>query len=347
MLRTEDFAFTIPAGQMATRPRPHHEHRLLAYHQHERAIAHYQFAELGQALPPDSLLVVNNSKVVRAALKKTPEDGHYIQILNPRETRLDKVAATLSNEVAAGSKVDVVGGQLVIRAVGKGVVTGEIIPADSSVQSLPAFLDAYGVIPLPDYIDEERQTHDLDEADFQACYARVPGSLTCPTAGLHFYPSLIDELKAQGHECVEVTLHIGYGSWDSLQTTFVDEFDLGAEEIIVDVEALHSLRRAKRDGRAVVAVGTTCVRTLESIAPEVWQAEEPETPVHRTTSLFIYPPYEFKVASALLTDFAYPQTPVMTMSAAFCGLDAIKRIYHTALSDGYMFDIFGDALLLA
>src|SRR5690606_27507833 len=128
-------------------------------------------------------------------------------------------------------------------------------------------------------------------ADFQAYYARVPGSLTCPTAGLHFYPSLIEELKAQGYEFVEVTLHIGYGSWGSLQTTFVDEFDLGAEEIIVEVEALQSLRRAKREGRAVIAVGTTCVRTLESIADEVWQADEPETPVRRTTNWFNYPPY--------------------------------------------------------
>ena len=178
MLRTEDFAFTIPAGQIARQPRPHHEHRLLAYHQHDRAMAHHKFSELGQALPSGSLIVVNNSKVVRAALKKTPDDGHYVQILNPRETHLDQVAATFSDEVVVGEKVDVVGGQLLIRAVGKGVVSGEIIPADPAIQTLPAFLDAYGVIPLPDYIDAQRQTRELDEADFQACYARVTVSMT-------------------------------------------------------------------------------------------------------------------------------------------------------------------------
>ena len=346
MLRTADFSFSIPGSQIAKRPRPHDEHRLLAYQRDANRITHSPFDEITQALPPDSLIVINNSKVVNAALKRQPDDGTYIQILNPREVELDQTIIRRVADAVAGSEIPVAGGHFMVRSVGEGVMLGSLMPNDPTNSTLPLFLENYGVIPLPDYIASERLVDELDASAFNVHYAHVPGSLTCPTAGLHFYPELMASIEEQGHQFVEVTLHIGYGSWGSLNTTYLDEFDLDSEEIIVEIDSLRALWRGKQDGRPIVAVGTTCVRTLESIAPEVLQPAEPEAGVHRTTNMFIRPPYQPRVADALLTDFAYPQTPVMAMTAVFCGLEPIQRLYQEALKSGYMFDIFGDALLI-
>ena len=346
MLRAREFDFSVPIEQIATHPRPHHLHRLLGYDRQAKQISHCQFADLGRALPPESLIVINNSQVVNAALKKQPDDGHYLQILNPRETSLDKVAIAIYSRTESVGEIEITGGRFVIRVVGDRVALGVIVPDDSAINSLPVFLDRYGVIPLPTYIGAERLAYNLDESAYEVCYAHVPGSLACPTAGLHFTPELMQALEAHGHQFVEITLHIGYGSWGSVQTAYVSDFDLDSEEIIVNLDALKALWQGKREKRPIVAVGTTCARTLESVAAEVLQESQPEAGIQRTTNLFIHPPYHPRVADALLTDFAYPQTPVMMMSAAFCGLDALKQVYNVALAEGYMFDIFGDACLI-
>jgi S-adenosylmethionine:tRNA ribosyltransferase-isomerase len=284
--------------------------------------------------------------VVNAALKKQPDDGHYLQLLNPEELSLERAAIAMSEGTMPGTEIRIIGGRFVVHAAGDRVVQGTILPDDAAIRSLPEFLDQYGVIPLPTYIGEERLAYDIDQSAYEVCYAHVPGSLACPTAGLHFTPALMRTLEAQGHQFVEITLHIGYGSWGSVQTAYVDDFDLDSEAITVGLDALQTLWQGKRDHRTIIAVGTTCVRTLESIAPEILNETQPAVGIQRSTSLFIHPPYQPRVVDALLTDFAFPQTPVMMMSAAFCGLDAIKRVYRTALDEGYMFDIFGDAFLI-
>lgn len=346
MIKTADFDFRIPSAQIAAHPRPHAQHRLLAYDRQSQTNTSGAFASLGDVLPPRSLIVINNSQVVRAALKKQPDDGDSLQVLNPTQTRLDQVLAVPPEGSRAGMEMRVMGGVYRAQEVGKGVMLGAILPDDAGIDTLPQFLAQYGHIPIPSYVESDRLAADLDPAAYQTCYARVPGSLACPTAGLHFTPDLMAALEAAGHQFVEITLHIGYGSWGTLQTAYVDDFDLNAEEIIVEPDALQALWQARREGRKIVAVGTTCVRTLESIAAEVLQDAPPQAGVHRTTSLFIHPPYQPRVAGALLTDFAYPQTPVMLMSAAFCGVPALRAVYQQALQQGYMFDIFGDALLI-
>ena len=346
MLPASAFDFSIPGGQIATRPRPHHDHRLLAYNRQTHTITPVPFSALGRLLPPESLIVINNSKVVKAAIKKDPDDGNYIQVLNPQSSSLENVAIPLPQNAEPDDAINITGGRLVILAADSRVALCKIISDDPSMDSLQAFLSRYGVIPLPTYVGEERLAYDVDESAYEVCYARVPGSLACPTAGLHFTPTLMHSLETQGHQFVEITLHIGYGSWGSVQTAEIGEFDLDAEEITVDREALQRLWQGKREGRPIIAIGTTCVRTLESIADEILQATQPGSGIKRTTNLFIHPPYQPRVADALLTDFAYPQTPVMIMSAAFCGLDEIKQVYNRALDEGYMFDIFGDALLM-
>ena len=340
----DEFDFDIPSGQIAVRPRPHAQHRLMKVDRRSGHVSHHDFAEIGTVLPSGSLLVINNSQVVKAALRRRDKVSRLVQVLNPLEPDLARVAVTTPSD--RDFAID--GGYFKLADVKDSVALGRIIPDDARIVSLPDFLDQHGTIPIPVYVESERfkGAEDLDESAYAVCYAHVPGSLACPTAGLHFYPELMTALERAGHQFVEITLHIGYGSWGSLQSGSIAGYDLNAEEIHVEVDALNAIWQAKRDQRPVIAVGTTCVRTLESITHEILNTKPPKNAVHRTTALFIHPPYQPRVADALLTDFAYPKTPIMMMSAAFTDMSILRKSYDDAITRGYMFDIFGDALLL-
>lgn len=338
------FRFSIPPAQMAVRPRPHAQHRLLAFRPKQGEIRHLAFVNLKQALPPHSLLVINNSLVLNACLRKDPDDGRVVQVLNPKSVSLTQVV--LAAPLEPGQTLSLRGAAFAAREAGKGIAIGELTPIDPGLTSLPAFLERYGVLPVPSYVNSERLTDDLPADAFSVCYASVPGSLSCPTAGLHFTPALMADLRQAGHEFVEITHHIGYGSWGDVKTPNLSDFDLDAEEMNISLPALQKLWQAKRSHQPVIAVGTTCVRSLESIPDEVLANELPQAGIHRTTNLFIFPPFQPRVVDGLLTDFAYPQTPVMIMSAALAGEQAIMQVYQLALQAGYQFDIFGDGLLI-
>ncbi|MBN2386675.1 MAG: S-adenosylmethionine:tRNA ribosyltransferase-isomerase [Anaerolineales bacterium] len=348
-LRTLDFEFDVPTELIAVAPRPHAEHRLLVFDKKSGRIGHYRFDEIADLLPPQSLIVVNNSRVMKTSLALDTDTCADIQVLNPKSDSLEMVVVLCPSPMQVGARLAIAGGQFVVTgipAAGKNIRIGGLRAEDPSIQSLPVFLEKYAQVALPRYLSSQRIPARVGESAFQTIFARVPGSLTCPTAGLHFTPALVENLAAAGHELVEISLHIGFGSWGSLETEYVRDFDLDAEQITVSREVLHCLREARRKGRRILAVGTTSVRTLESISEEILGATEPSVDVHRLTNLLIYPGHELKVADMLLTDFAFPRTPVMMMSAAFCGLDALTMIYQEAVRSEYKFDLFGDGLLL-
>ena len=348
-IRTDDFDFDIPPGLIAVSPRPHSEHRLLAFDRAAGKATRHTFDEIVDILPPRSLIVVNNSQVMKTSLALEADPNLDLQVLNPKSLPLDGVVALCPYPAPVGETVPVTGGQFIVTGIpvaGRNIRRGRFTVRGEAVHTLPEYLEKYAAIALPRYVASQRVPSGVDANAFQTMFARLSGSLTCPTAGLHFTPALVAALRSAGHEFLEITLHIGFGSWGSLETEFVADFDLDAEQILVDVEALRRLREAKRSGQRILAVGTTTVRTLESVAGEVLAAEEPKSGTERFTSLLIYPGHEFKVADMLLTDFAYPRTPVMMMSAAFTGLDALRGIYREAIPAEYQFDIFGDGLLI-
>ena len=153
-------------------------------------------------------------------------------------------------------------------------------------------------------------------------------------------------MKKKGFEFVEVTLHIGYGTWKSFKTKYIDEHDMDSEEMIVSQAAIKKLRDAKRAKKPILAVGTSSVRTLESIEKEVSGKIDTPNEVHRDTNLFIYPGTKLKVSDILLTNFAYPRTPIMALAAAFSGLKPLKNIFTEALQRDYLFYTYGDSILI-
>jgi S-adenosylmethionine:tRNA ribosyltransferase-isomerase len=209
------------------------------------------------------------------------------------------------------------------------------------------FMAAHGEVPIPIYVNARRDPDAADAADYQNVYASVPGSVACPTAGLHLSEQVLKALREAGHDLVEVTLHIGYGTWKSLAAEYVDEHVMDAETCEVGAEALGALRAAKRDGRPVVAVGTSSVRTLETFAGEILDGRT-AGPLRRDTDLYIAPGFRFRVADHMVTNFAYPRTPIMALTAAFTGsLDLLRSAYRQAVDDGrYLFLTYGDAMFL-
>lgn len=200
---------------------------------------------------------------------------------------------------------------------------------------------------MPIYVNAQREPDNADIIDYHNVYASRPGSVACATAGLHLHDELLDELRRAGHDVAQVTLHIGYGTWKSLATEYVDEHDMDAEFCEMSTQTLATVRAAKAEGRPVIAVGTSSVRTLETFASEILSSGSAEE-LQRETRLFIAPPFNFRVVDHMITNFAYPQTPIMALTTAFAGsTELLFGAYKVAVDNGdYLFFSYGDGMLL-
>jgi S-adenosylmethionine:tRNA ribosyltransferase-isomerase/non-canonical purine NTP pyrophosphatase (RdgB/HAM1 family) len=349
-LRSVHLNFEFPADRIASRPRPKGRDLLLVVDRASGAVEHRRFAELPHLLPPRSLLVVNNSQVVKAALRRTLDDGTYLHIVSPFQTSLSNVTCLCPWKPAVGSSITVTGGRFIVESspeAGRDLRQGRLVPDSSSVTTLQAFMERYGEVPIPIYVNAQREPDDADAIDYQNVYASNPGSVACATAGLHLHDGLLDELRRAGHDVAQITLHIGYGTWKSLATEYVDEHDMDAEFCELSAQVLTAVRAAKAEGRPVVAVGTSSVRTLETFANEILSTG-PAKALQRETKLFIAPPFDFRVVDHVITNFAYPQTPIMALTAAFAGsAELLFSAYKEAVDhEDYLFFSYGDGMFL-
>jgi S-adenosylmethionine:tRNA ribosyltransferase-isomerase len=349
-LRSRELTFDFPADRIAARPRPAGTDRLLVIDRHSGSISHQMFADLPGILPPGALLVVNNSAVVRAALRRAPDDGTYLHVTAPFRNELSGVEVLCPWKPRPGTTITIRGGRFRVEDApepGRDLRRGAIIPDDPGITTLGAFLQRHGEVPIPIYVNAKRDPDAADATDYQNVYASVPGSVACATAGLHLTEPALKALREAGHDIAEVTLHIGYGTWKSLAAEFVDQHDMDPEECEIPRETLARIRAAKRAGRPVVAVGTSSVRTLETFADEILTETQDEA-LRRETRLYISPGYPFRVVDHMITNFAYPQTPIMAMTAAFTGsFSLLRTAYQAAVDDGgYQFLTYGDAMLL-
>ncbi|MGH7228211.1 MAG: non-canonical purine NTP pyrophosphatase [Nitrospiraceae bacterium] len=350
-LRSIDLSFEFPSERIAARPRRKGEDRLLVVDRPSGQIEHRRFTDLPTLLPPHSLIIVNNSRVVKAALRRYPDDGTYLHIVSPFQTSLNNVTCLCPWKPVVGSTRRVKGGIYVVERIpedGRDLREGRIVPDDASIKTLQEFTERYGEVPIPIYVNALRGPDAADADDYQNVYASVPGSVACPTAGLHLTDELLTELRRAGHQIAEVTLHIGYGTWKSLATEYVDGHRMDAEYCELPAATHALLRYAKHERRPVVAVGTSSVRTLETFAEAILMEDEPVGTLRSETELFIAASFEFRVVDHLVTNFAYPQTPIMALTAAFAGSTELLFCAYQAAVDhpDYLFFSYGDGMLL-
>ncbi len=337
---TSAYAYDLPEELIAQTPvYPRDSSRLLYYDRTTDRAEHRIFREIKDLLKPGDVLVVNNTKVIPARLFGYDAKGREYEVLLLK--RLDSTHWETLLRPARKAKI---GSQIVINEELK-LTIDSINPADG-VRTVEfnydgvfeEILDRVGIVPLPPYIREKLE----DKSRYQTVYAKIDGSAAAPTAGLHFTPELLGELKAKGVEIVEVLLHVGLGTFRPVKTDNILEHKMHSEYYKVTEEAAERINLAVKEGRRVIAVGTTSVRTLESAA----LFNGTVAAGGGNTDIFIYPGYEFKVVKGLITNFHLPESTLIMLVSAFTGREKTLELYRTAVDMKYRFFSFGDAMFI-
>lgn len=336
-MNKQDFNFHLPEHLIAQYPLPNRsDSRLLTYERATGAIGHHQFKDLADYLRPGDLLVKNNSKVIPARLYGTKSTGGKLELLVERITGDDSFLAHIKS--------------------GKSLKAGDMIFLEKehtlemverrddlflcrSTMPILDLLDIEGHIPLPPYI--ERQDEAMDKNRYQTVYATTPGSVAAPTAGLHFDEPLIERLKSQGVQFADVTLHVGAGTFRPVRTESIKDHQMHSEWYSITESLCDAVVRTKAAGNRVIAVGTTAMRTLETVATRAQFV-----PHGADTDIFIYPGYEFKVCDGLITNFHLPESTLLMLVSAFIGHKEAMSLYDTAITEAYRFFSYGDASFL-
>lgn len=338
-----DFDFDLPPEAIAQRPAPRGTSRLMTLDRATGAIGHRSVADLPSLLRPGDLLVVNDTRVVPARLFGVDAEGRRTEFLLVEKTDDDAAWDCLAKpgrRAKPGRSFDF-GAGLLGTVASKGD-SGHYRVVFSGTP-LPEALPIVGTTPLPPYIHREGGVADgRDAEDYQTVYAREPGAIAAPTAGLHLTPELLDAVRAGGVEVASVTLHVGIGTFKPVKADRVEEHRMDAERGVVPDETAEAVARAKAGGRRVVAVGTTSVRTLEASAREHGKV----TPGPFETRLFLVPGAEFLVVDALLTNFHLPRSTLLMLVSAFAGREKVLAAYREAVASGYRFFSYGDAMIV-
>ena len=337
--KKSDFYYDLPPEQIAQTPaEPRDSSRLFVYDRATDKVEHRIFRDITDYLKAGDVLVINNTKVLPARLYAHTEHGGLIEILLLKRLERDKweVLAKPGRKCAVGKSFKI-GDKLSFTVEGI-TDSGERIINFSYDGVFENILEEVGSMPLPPYIKEKLK----DKDRYQTVYAKTDGSAAAPTAGLHFTPELLEKIRGMGVEIVEVLLHVGLGTFRPVKEDIITDHKMHGEYYEVSEQAAAALNRAKAEGRRIIAVGTTSVRTLESATSEdgVVRAGSGET------YIFIYPPYKFKCVDALITNFHLPESTLIMLVAALVGREKILSLYKTAVDEGYRFFSFGDAMMI-
>lgn len=340
-MKVSDFDYELPEELIAQTPLDKRdESRLLVYHRNTKAVEHCIFRNIEDFLLPGDCLVVNDTKVIPARLLGYREDtgGRMEFVLLSRENDDTwRVLVKPGRRAKIGSRFLFGDGLLKAEVLDKTEEGGRIVRFffDGVFEEV---LDQAGIMPLPPYIHEELK----DKNRYQTVYARHSGSAAAPTAGLHFTPELLKRLKEKGVNFAKVTLHVGLGTFRPVKVENIQEHIMHKEKFEVSREAAEVINEAKRSGKRIIAVGTTSLRTLESISDDngMIHAGSGET------GIFIYPGYRFKVVDALITNFHLPRSTLLMLVSAMTGREEILQVYQEAIARRYRFFSFGDAMFI-
>ena len=336
-----DFDYVLPEDRIARYPLPTRSaSRLLTVG--PEGLRDGFMRDWPACLAPGDLLVVNDSRVIPARLRAWKETGGRIEILLIEAPEGERAWAWLKarHPPAPGSRLRIEPG-FRIRVVARDKDRWQLALEGGSWAEV---LSAAGEVPLPPYLG--RAAEALDQERYQTVYAREPGSVAAPTAGLHFDEELLGALEARGVARTAVTLHVGPGTFEPLRTERIEDHEMHEEHYRVSEEAVRALAAAKSRGGRVIAVGTTVVRVLETLALRSGYPDRPTAAGSGRTRLFIRPGFEFRMTDALLTNFHQPGSTLLCLVSAFAGLERIRVAYAHALEAGYRFLSYGDAMWL-
>ena len=340
-MTTKDFYYDLPPELIAQHPlKDRAGSRLLVLDKETGKIEHKNFRNIIEYLNPGDCLVMNNTRVIPARLYGVKEDtGGKIEFL-----LLKRIDLNTWNVILKPGKRARTGARFVF---GDGLLKAEVIEVRPDGNRIVRFeydgvweelLDKLGEMPLPPYIKEKLE----DKERYQTVYSKIEGSAAAPTAGLHFTNELLEDIKDKGVKTAYLTLHVGLGTFRPVSVENVEEHVMHTEHYEVSQEAADIINETRKSGGRIIAVGTTSVRTLETVAEDngIMKAEIGDT------SIFIYPGYKFKVTDSIITNFHLPESTLLMLVSAFAGKENIFEAYEQAVKEKYRFFSFGDAMLL-
>lgn len=337
MLKTEDFDYYLPEELIAQTPiYPRDASRLLVYDKGADKIYHERFYDIKKYLKKGDVLVRNNTKVLPARLFAFTPHGGRVEVLLLKRFDLTEweVLVKPGKKAQVGAELTV-NEELSLKVIGKIEETGSRRVKFKFDGVFEDIISRAGEMPLPPYIKEKLK----DKDRYQTVYAKVDGSAAAPTAGLHFTDKLLADIKDMGVEIVDVLLHVGLGTFRPVKADDLASHHMHSEYYEIGESAANAINKAKKEGRRIIAVGTTSVRTLESAADDNGFIK----PIKANTEIFIYPPYKFKCVDGLITNFHLPKSTLIMLVSAFSSRKKVLEIYKTAVENKYRFFSFGDA----
>ncbi len=339
-MNVSDFNYDLPEELIAQVPiKKRDESRLMVLDREKQTIEHRTFKDIIEYLEPGDCLVRNNTKVIPARIYGKKETGANVEflLLNNIEGDIWECIVRPGNKLHIETKV--IFGDGILKAEILDIMPGGTRKVKFEYKGIfNEILDKIGLMPLPPYIHEELKEKDR----YQTVYAKYNGSAAAPTAGLHFTEELLQKIEAKGIKIANVTLHVGIGTFRPVKEEKVEDHEMHSEHFYIKQEDVDKINETKKQGKRVIAVGTTSCRVLETIADENGMVKETEG----DTQIFIYPGYKFKCLDGLITNFHLPQSTLLMLVSALAGKDFILKAYNEAVKEKYRFFSFGDAMLI-
>lgn len=360
-----EYDYNLPEELIAQLPADKRDNsRMMVLNRKDRTISHKHFYDIVDLIDKNSLLVMNNTKVLPARLIGHKDTGAKIEVFLLKQAETQSLEENMQNPMCRVKQLclwDVlikpskrvkpdtiikISDELSVKAIKRLEENGEwLVELLFKGDNVLDVLHRNGQIPLPPYIERKIQNEDLKKLDFeryQTVYAKDEGSVAAPTAGLHFTQEILQKLQDKGVELAYVTLNVGLGTFRPVQCENVENHKMHSETFEISEKAAEQINRAKKEGKQIIAVGTTTVRTLET----AFQKYGCIQPCHDHSELFIYPPYEFKVIDKLITNFHLPKSTLLMLVSALAGKDFIFEAYNEAIKNNYRFFSYGDCMFI-
>ncbi|MBT4804348.1 MAG: tRNA preQ1(34) S-adenosylmethionine ribosyltransferase-isomerase QueA [Legionellales bacterium] len=337
-MQLNDFDYNLPAELIATAPMPNRSaSKLLQLNTKHKTIKHGAFTDILQLLEPGDMLVLNNTKVIPARIYAQKQTGGNVTILIEEIINANTATAMIktNHKLQLPACLTIKNTNINVNVTAKNGNTYNI----TTTKAITSILEQHGHIPLPPYM--QRMDNESDKERYQTVYASEPGAIAAPTAGLHFDQELLDKIKAKGVNVAYITLHVGSGTFQSIKEQDLSKHKMHHEYIDISPEVAQLWQTTKKNGKRVIAVGTTSIRSLES----AWDG----TKVIATsgkTNLFITPGYKFNTIDALITNFHLPKSTLLMLTCALAGYDLTMNAYKIAVTEKYRFFSYGDAMFI-
>jgi S-adenosylmethionine:tRNA ribosyltransferase-isomerase len=344
-MQIADFDYQLPEELIAQQPlEPRDAARMLMLERQTGRWRDSRFAELSSFIRAGDVVVLNNTRVFPARLAgaREPTGGRVeLFLINEREPRLWEALARPARRLQKGARVEFGAGRLRAEVV-ETLAEGRRLLRFYTDEPLEQLLEELGQTPLPPYIKRDGEEFKADRERYQTVYARERGAIAAPTAGLHFTPRILEELRARGARLAEITLHVGYGTFEPVRVNDLKDHRVAPERIVITEETAELINGARARGQRILAIGTTTTRALESAVGEDGLVRAGA----RLAQLTITPGYKFRVVDALLTNFHLPRSSLLALVAAFAGRDAVLAAYRHAVEARYRFYSYGDCMLI-